>query len=353
MGGEQYPVFTNNTFDIGGASAVLKAGLFPLTVLNEFTHFGYLQDDGCAIQIASGGQIGSITTQNWIHDTPKGGIRFDGPQYEDPYIQGKLLMGAMVRNVVWNVMGGGLMVKGDDHRIYNNTTFNTDKAGIRSIAWKRKPGQDYKTILRNNIASDIIGSKRGTSENHPPAGIADHNWTEFKSKKTVKTVLRDPENLEFRPAPNAEIIDAGIPVPQETLVNPKVIFPDFTKDFTVGKVSDIGAYEYGCKNYWIPGFRHSTASTPIPPDKSVTAKSDADLMWKPAYQSKIFMVYFGIEKDKLKMVSKQKVNIYDPGKLMPGKTYYWRIDCSNGEELNKGEIWSFTVFNNKRKSEKK
>ena len=119
-----------------------------------------------------------------------------------------------------------------------------------------------------------------------------------------------------------------------------------------GTAPDIGAYEYGAKSYWIPGFQDAIASVAIPKNKTKTAKTDADLMWLHAYQSKAAHIYFGSDRNVVENATQGSANykglfehnIVNPGKLESGKTYYWRADAlmSNGQ-VRKGNVWQFTV----------
>ena len=157
----------------------------------------------------------------------------------------------------------------------------------------------------------------------------------------MREILRDPDNLDFRPRADAtEIIDAGVDIPSETL-RCGVTIPDFTSDLKVGQHPDIGAYEYGAKNYWIAGFQDVKATTPIPPNGTATAKSDADLMWLPARESDMFRIYFGKSPKKMKLIAEQDNNIVDPGPLDPTATYSWRVDCKTPKGWTKGDVWTF------------
>ena len=74
-------------------------------------------------------------------------------------------------------------------------------------------------------------------------------------------------------------------------------------------------------------------------------------MWLKAYKANSSDIYFGGDFDSVKNASKnspeykgsQKNNIYSPGKLNTGKTYYWRIDEVTENRVEKGNVWSFKV----------
>ena len=334
-----YTAFIRNTFEKGGGSAATKGANFPYNKLNRLSEWGFIQDDGVAFQVANGGQIGSVTTQNWIHNSIKAGMRFDGPEDTDPHIQGKMLQGAFVRNVVWdNPLG--YMVKGDDHRVYNNVAFNNSSTGAKILASTAHDNGNTHTITRNNLMDDMSGSRNGDQFTDPVPGIVDHNWLSIPSEYNVFKVLRDPYNLDFRPK-SEEVIDKGIDIPEEIFANSGAVIPDFTSDFKIGDAPDIGAYEDGATYYWIPGRQQPMASTPIPPNNTTSAQIEADLMWLPAYKSTSNKVYFGTETGNLQLVAKQSNNLHYLDNLNPGQDYYWRVDCLVDGNWVMGELWTF------------
>ncbi|TLX74327.1 T9SS type A sorting domain-containing protein [Labilibacter sediminis] len=337
--GGYYTAFIRNTFEKGGGSAATKSANFPYNALNRLSQWGYIQDDGVAFQVANGGQIGSISTQNWIHNSVKAGLRFDGPEDTDPWIKAVMIQGTFVRNVVWN-NPLGYMVKGDDHRVYNNVAFNNSATGAKILASTYHENGNTHTISRNNLMEDWSGERSGDQFTDPVPGIVDHNWLANPTENNIFKVLRDPYNLDFRPKSDL-IIDQGIDIPAETFDVTGAQIPDFTSEFKTGDAPDIGAYEAGADNYWIAGRMQPLASTPIPPHETHTAQADADLMWLPAYKSSNNRVYFGTSEDHLELLATQQNNIYDPGDLDPSQTYFWRVDCLTEDGWQTGETWSF------------
>ena len=142
--------------------------------------------------------------------------------------------------------------------------------------------------------------------------------------------LRDPDNLDFRPRQGSELVDAG-----STEVGMKLDY--------LGKAPDIGPYEYGAKDYRIPGRQVDRASRPIPPNCSTTVKADADLMWLGGRKAVRHRIHVGVGGADLTFRREQKNNIFDPGPLEPGASYRWRIDTVTNEGVLKGDVWVFTV----------
>ena len=338
--GGYYTAFIRNTFEKGGGSAATKSANYPFNQFNRLSQFGYIQDDGCAFQVAGGGQIGSITTQNWIHNTVKAGMRFDGSEDEDPLIKNVMIEGTFVRNVVWdNPLG--YMVKGDYHRVYNNVAFNNSATEAKILTSKFHDNANTHTVTRNNVMEDMSGSRNGTQFTDPVPGIVDHNWLADPKEYDIQKVLRDPYNLDFRPRENSALVDMGKRIEAETFPISGTQMPNHSDVFQIGDSIDIGAYEYGAEDYWIPGRMQPEASTPIPPNRTETAKTSADLMWLPAYRSTMNKVYFGTSSSQLEMISEQPNNICFLNELEANQTYFWRVDCLTPDGWVEGELWSF------------
>jgi len=229
-------IFRRNTLHKLGASATLNPGDEALIELNDMYDSGYMQSDGALVQCMVGQQPGVEIRYNWLHDTIKYGARFDG--------NGDGNNGLMHHNVIWNVIGG-IMIKGFEHNLYNNTAFdNGDKNDIIVMI---DQGGNEGTITRNNAANKIAGHRTGTYQDYPVPGIYDHNWNGYETGRDVKDLLLDPENHDFRPHPDSALVDAGITA-------------EGISDDYVGDAPDLGAYENGGE-FWIPGITWDVSST--------------------------------------------------------------------------------------------
>ncbi len=353
-------VFRRNTVHTGGASEGYKGGKRNLIELNRIYDCGHLQSDGGQIQVSGAGQPGTVIRYNWIHDSPRAnpysavkfGIRFDGSYIG--YLFGKrdLPHSATVHhNVVWNTQC--FYVKGDSHRVYHNLSFDNvnNDLSVRSrtglpipkdylkgndYAQGWGPGADHpdengQTVTRNNLAGEISSSKFEKSLGLP--GLHSNNW-----QGDVRSQLRDPNHLDFRPKPDAVVVDAGY------------FIDSITGDY-VGDAPDVGAYEQGADMYWIPGRQRIQASTPIPPAGAENVVLDADLMFLQGYRSIAHDVYFGHSERSIERAGREspefmgaiKNNIFHPKVLEKGKTYYWRVDAVREDRVVEGDVWSFSV----------
>ena len=229
-------IFRRNTLHKLGASATLNPGNEALIELNDMSDSGHMQSDGALIQCMVGQQPGVEIRYNWLHDTIKYGARFDG--------NGDGNNGLMHHNVIWNVVGG-IMAKGFEHALYNNTAFdNGDKNDIIIMI---EQGGNEGTITRNNAANKIAGHRTGTYQDYPVPGTYDHNWNGYETGGDVKGLLLDPENYDFRPHPDSSLVDAGI------------VVEGITNDYT-GGAPDLGAYENGGE-FWVPGITWDVSLT--------------------------------------------------------------------------------------------
>tara|TARA_Y100000996_G_scaffold405666_1_gene381086 strand:+ start:13218 stop:15266 length:2049 start_codon:yes stop_codon:yes gene_type:complete len=227
MGGSNN-TFRRNTLHKMGASATLNPGNSAIIELNDMSDSGHMQSDGALIQCMVGQQPNVQIRYNWLHDTEKFGARFDG--------EGEGYGGYMHHNVIWNV-NGGIMVKGYNHNIYNNTTFdNGDKNDIIIMI---EQGGNEGTITLNNAANKIAGHRTGLYQDYPVPGIYDNNWNGYENSLNVKDFLMDVENKDFRPIENSSLHNTGL------------LYEGLDISYS-GQNPDIGAYEFE-GNYWIPG----------------------------------------------------------------------------------------------------
>ncbi|MHC4329671.1 MAG: carbohydrate binding domain-containing protein, partial [Planctomycetota bacterium] len=130
---------------------------------------------------------------------------------------------------------------------------------------------------------------------------------------------------------------------------------------------------YAPGDFWIDGIRwyegdyvppnlgdKSVASLPVPEDGAIHPETWANLSWKPGDFAVSHDVYFGESLDDVHdgtegtfQGNQSSTNflvgfpgfLYPDG-LVPGTTYYWRIDEVNEADPNspwKGDVWSFSI----------
>ena len=231
MGGSNN-TFKRNTMHKMGASATLNPGNEAIVEFNDMSDSGHMQSDGALVQCMVGQQPNVQIRYNWLHDTEKFGARFDG--------EGAGYGGHMHHNVIWNVQGG-IMVKGYNHNIYNNTAFdNGDKNDI--IVMIEQGGNDG-TLTVNNVANKIAGHRTGGYDSYPVPGIYENNQNGYEIDLDIKDFLVDPDNNNFKPIENSILVDSGF------------IYDNLDINYS-GQSPDIGAYEFGGDD-WVPGITWS------------------------------------------------------------------------------------------------
>ena len=283
---------------------------------------------------------GTRMHHNWVHDSYSGtpplpwgggmGIRGDD----------KTAGLTVDHNVVWNTGSAGLELKTPDNptsdqinKVFNNTVFkhsnyNKFKSGLIIVTEQH---QNEYSFVTNNLSQTIYGHWFAK----PIGKLAE--YSNNCTGEVVETLLENTNQLDFRPKITAiNVLDKGK-------------FLDGYTSAVFGSAPDIGAYERGDSVYWIPGRREEKASYPIVAD-SATVSVDRDvLMWRPAYNALGHNLYFGADKDNLKLKGGflDENNVYSLPKLVAGKQYFWRVDAVMKDmSVVKGDIWSFTVKSN-------
>ncbi|MCK4921905.1 MAG: right-handed parallel beta-helix repeat-containing protein [Bacteroidales bacterium] len=319
----------HNTIEYCGASEILSPGIEAVVEYNRISNSGMLQSDGALIHCMKPEQPGVEIRYNWCHDSEKYGIRFDGKPAS--------INGLVHHNVVWNV-GGGYQLKGDAHFVYNNTGLDCKTKNDFIFLSDPQYGGHKSSSIKNNLGGKIAGHRDQSSDNFPTQGDYTNNWNGYDYEVSVKSILVDPDNLDFRPKERSSIVDAGI------------VLDNINENF-VTDAPDIGAYEFGEENYWIPGRMLDKASNPIPRNNSIIKYGELELIWLKAYKALEHRIYFGESENAVKnadelsteFLGKQNHNIINTGELTEGR-YFWRVDELVGEKIIEGDVWSFNVI---------
>ena len=121
---------------------------------NNIYETGFLQTHGATISLTDEQQINVKVRYNWVHDTEKYGIFFDGN--DDSY-------GAYVHhNIVWNC-SAGIIIRGGKsdflggHYVYNNTVFNNIYNDIVILNTENGINANYYTLVINNLCNTLSG----------------------------------------------------------------------------------------------------------------------------------------------------------------------------------------------------
>jgi len=153
--------FNNNEIYRTGASATVWPGESSVFSFNIVSNTGLAQSDGAVFQGTKNTVSGSIVNNNFVYDTEKYAFRYDAPG-GDATSAGSY--GIMHHNIADNTMG--LMIKGNNQIIANNTVINTI-SNRNDIIILAEDCSNNNTWLYNNLAGRI-GSHRSSQDFSTP-----------------------------------------------------------------------------------------------------------------------------------------------------------------------------------------
>jgi hypothetical protein len=87
------------------------------------------------------------------------------------------------------------------------------------------------------------------------------------------------------------------------------------------------------------------ATVPVPANGAIEVSELQVLSWTSGARTESFDVYFGTNEilGAGDLQGNQVETVFDPGLMVKGQTYYWRIDSFNEDGETTGTVWSFTV----------
>ena len=131
----------------------------------------------------------------------------------------------------------------------------------------------------------------------------------------------------------------GFPIPDG-------LVPGTTYYWRVDQINDTNPDSPWIGDIWSFTVPPKTAWKPSPPNGGQYIGLDADLGWTPGWGAKLHTVYFGDNFDDVNNASGSTAQIdasYALDPLELNKTYYWRVDESDGRQTYIGDVWSFTT----------
>jgi hypothetical protein len=126
---------------------------------------------------------------------------------------------------------------------------------------------------------------------------------------------------------------------------PEGLVPGTTYYWRIDEVNDAEPDSPWKGEVWSFMVPPKTAYFPYPADGAEFVNLDVRLKWTPGYSSKMHYVVFGEDFDQVSNAPSGVLSTasFNPGPLKLAKTYYWRVDESDGVETYKGQVWSFTT----------
>ena len=159
----------------------------------------------------------------------------------------------------------------------------------------------------------------------------------------VNDATRDSDVFRINQGVGMEFYIAGFP----PYAYPEGLVNGTTYYWRIDEVNDADPNSPWKGKVWSFTVPPKTAYDPIPADGTKFIDSEGPtLSWTAGFGSKLHFVYFGDDYDTVANASgappKAPVT-HNPGTLEVEKTYYWRVDESDGVNTFTGEVWSFTT----------
>ena len=132
----------------------------------------------------------------------------------------------------------------------------------------------------------------------------------------------------------------------------------------IGAIDDVRMYNHALSEAEIQAAMAIepilTAYSPDPKDGDMLKATKTTLKWQPGDKATAHDVYFGESFDQIMAATPVDAAVFIgrqtkaelavgaagnlvPTALVPGKTYYWRVDETDGAQIWRGSVWSFTV----------
>jgi hypothetical protein len=229
----------------------------------------------------------------------------------------------------------------------------------QAVTWINDRGLTCAEFI-NNWVVDVIGFGPNPYARHPnpkdgamyadtwitmswdPGAFAvSHDFYMGDNFDDVNNATRDSElfrgNLPLR-STYAAAGFTGFPYPDG-------LVPGTTYYWRIDEVNappDETVYKGPVWSFWIPS---KTARQPVPANGAAFVDSaKATLSWTAGLGAKLHYVYFADDYDTVANATgamPQGLPTYNPGPLELEKTYYWRVDESDGYNTYTGDVWSF------------
>ncbi len=127
---------------------------------------------------------------------------------------------------------------------------------------------------------------------------------------------------------------------------PDGLVPGTTYYWRIDEINDADPNSPWKGSVWSFSIPSRTAHDPHPIDGAELVDPNTTLSWMAGFGAKLRTVYFGADHDTVANATggvPSLATTFDPGQVEFAKTYYWRVDESDGVNTYKGDIWSFTT----------
>jgi hypothetical protein len=247
-----------------------------------------------------------LTTQNWLGQS----------QWPDGIYEGAL----------------------DDFRIYDQALTQDEIAIVMTGA-----GAEYPFAFGPNPANGALHADTWVTLSWKAGDFAAcHDIYLGDNFDDVNNATHDSELFRGNQDLNSTFYVAGFP----GFAYPDGLVNGTTYYWRIDEVNDANTASPWKGPVWSFTIPPKTAYSPVPADGAEFVVLNVQLKWTPGYGAKLHFVFFGDDFDEVSNAVIGKLNgttTYNPGPLELAKTYYWRVDESDGSNTYKGEVWSFTT----------
>jgi hypothetical protein len=128
---------------------------------------------------------------------------------------------------------------------------------------------------------------------------------------------------------------------------PNGLAPGTTYYWRVDEINDVHPDSPWKGDVWSFTIPPRKAHNPDPADGAKFISTDVTLNWTAGFGAGLHYVFFGDNFDDVNSATEGTLaagTSYTPGTLEVEKTYYWRVDESDGWTMHKGDVWSFTTI---------
>ena len=238
-----------------------------------------------------------------------------------------------------NWSGGARFYHGllDDIRVYDHVLSETEVlSAMEGKVWPYASGP--------NPENGALHPDTWVSLSWKPGGLAASHDVYFgENFDDVNDATRDSELFRGNQGLGFEFFIAGFagyPYP-DGLVNGTTYY------WRIDEVNDADPNSPWKGEVWSFMVPPKTAYNPVPANNSKFIDvEDTALSWTAGFGSKLHFVYFGDDYDTVANAAGAPPTTftnYNPGPLEIEKTYYWRVDESDGTNTYTGDVWSFTT----------
>jgi hypothetical protein len=304
----------------------------------------------------------------WKFDEGEGSIAYDSAGNNDGTINGATwtigqIDGALDFDGVDDYVDMADTVKDHLDTSYTFSIWIKPKTilGIHSIAAYRRSTLDmgYQVLLQlqhnNSDVQFIVGSLGNNAVASYPDALKTNTWHHIvgiREENVLNVYVNAVSGI-----PDSQTL--GEISPDNFKIGAIHCCDQVIQSFFDGTIDDVMIFDgaLSAQQVWeiyCAGMSYK-ASNPRPADGSTYVDPNGVLSWNPGKDAVWHDVYLGTSYEDVNDANatitlgvykgRRDVNNYDPNGLLPGKTYYWRIDeVNDSNEIWKGDVWSFTTW---------